>query len=90
MVNTPVKIITIGITLIILGFVIIFIGGILSIPSEGTTSGSFVVLIGPIPIIGSFGPQGTTLASLSIILMLVIIVIMVIYEIIIYRHIRKQ
>ncbi|MGB9728630.1 MAG: TIGR00304 family membrane protein [Thermoprotei archaeon] len=91
MVNIQTKIMIAGITLIIIGFIIIFIGGILlSIPSEGSTSGSFVILIGPIPIIGSFGPQGTMLTSLNIILILAIIIIIIVYEIIAYKYLRKQ
>ncbi|MEM3833599.1 MAG: hypothetical protein QW128_08475 [Thermoprotei archaeon] len=90
MVNNQTKIMIAGILLIVIGFIIVFIGGVLSIPSGGNTSGSFVVLIGPIPIIGSFGPQGTILTSLNLILILIIIIIVIVYEIITYKYLRKH
>jgi len=88
--SSYIRIITLGILLIFLGFIIIIIGSILSIPTEGTTSGSFAVLIGPIPIIGYFGPHGSILTTINIILIIVIIAIMIIYEIIAYRHIKNK
>lgn len=88
--SSYIKIITLGIILVFLGFIIIIAGSILSIPTGGTTSGSFAVLIGPIPIIGYFGPQGSFLTTINIILIIVIIAIMIIYEIITYRRIKKQ
>jgi uncharacterized membrane protein len=88
--SSYIKIITLGMILIFLGFIITVIGSILSMPTEGTTSGSFAVLIGPIPIIGYFGPQGSILTTINIVLIIVIIAIMIIYEIIIYRRIKTN
>jgi uncharacterized protein (TIGR00304 family) len=65
--------ITIGITLIILGFLVLIIGSLLNL-GEGEVKGGGVILIGPIPI--GFGTDRT---SMIIVLVLAIILMLIAY-----------
>ena len=65
--------ITIGIALIILGFIILIIGTLLN-AEKGGVKGGGVILIGPIPI-----GFGTDRASMIIVLVLAIILMLIAY-----------
>lgn len=77
-------IVWLSITLIITGSILIFMGLI----SRGGTevSGGFVVLIGPIPIVGSFGKQGIPL----LVLLLVIALMLMAISVYIYPFLKKK
>ena len=67
--------ITIGVALIILGFVVLIIGALLNIwEGKGEVKGGGVILIGPIPI-----AFGTDRASMVVVLILAIILMLVAY-----------
>jgi len=62
---------------IILGIVLMIIGTlimVLSVLSIGQGSGSIVIMIGPIPIIGFWGPWGWVLALVSLLIIVIFII----------------
>lgn len=71
---------TIGIALIILGFLVLMIGALLN-AGEGEVKGGGVILIGPIPI--GFGTDRT---SMIIILILAVILMLITYAAISRLH----
>jgi len=68
--------ITIGIALIILGFLVLIIGTLLN-AEKGGVKGGGVILIGPIPI-----GFGTDRASMIIVLILAVILMLITYAVI--------
>ena len=74
--------ITIGIALIILGFLVLIIGTLLNAEKgEGEVKGGGVILIGPIPI--GFGTDRT---SMIIVLILAVILMLITYAVVSRLH----
>lgn len=66
----------IGIALIFIGFLTIFLASIKWIRES---SGGFVILIGPIPIIGSWGAYGGLLTIILLLITLIILISIIFY-----------
>ncbi|WP_297066176.1 TIGR00304 family protein [Thermococcus sp.] len=62
-----------GIALILIGFLLVFIGTLISaFSSEGNVEGGGVIMIGPIPIVFGTSRGAVTLASLLALLLMVL------------------
>ncbi|GAB6100871.1 DUF131 domain-containing protein [Thermococcus atlanticus] len=60
-----------GIVLILIGFMMIFLGTIMSASGQGEVEGGGVIMIGPVPIV--FGTQrGATLAMILALLLMIL------------------
>ena len=59
-----------GIVLMVAGFVLVAVAAM-----RGAESGGFVVVIGPLPIVGAWGPHGVALAAIGAILLLLLVLI---------------
>jgi len=69
-----------ALALIVIGIILIIAGSMLvALSAQGEISGGFVILIGPIPIIGGVGPHGTLLALLALLVTLIIVIIYIIH-----------
>jgi len=66
----------IGIALIIIGFLTTFL---VSIRGVGESSGGFIILIGPIPIVGSWGTYGGFLTIILLLITLIILISIILY-----------
>lgn len=66
----------IGIALIIIGFLTTFL---VSVRGVGESSGGFIILIGPIPIVGSWGTYGGFLTIILLLITLIILISIILY-----------
>lgn len=66
----------IGIALIIIGFLTTFLA---SVRGVGESSGGFIILIGPIPIVGSWGTYGGFLTIILLLITLIILISIILY-----------
>ncbi len=64
-----------GILLVMIGAIILFFTSF----STGPTSGSVIVVIGPIPIIGAWGEHGFTLTLIALTIFIVLLISYFIY-----------
>lgn len=65
----------IGMLLVIIGAIILFF----TLFSAGLTSGSVVVIVGPIPIIGAWGEHGFILTLIALAIFIVLLILHIIY-----------
>ncbi|OYT26656.1 MAG: hypothetical protein B6U95_07180 [Thermofilum sp. ex4484_82] len=68
--------------MLILGFLLILAGSfliLLSTIQSSASSGSIIVVIGPIPIIGAWGEHGLLLTIVAIVFFVIIVVLELIY-----------
>jgi len=66
----------IGIALVIIGFLTTFL---VSVRGVGESSGGFIILIGPIPIVGSWGTYGGFLTIILLLITLIILISIILY-----------
>lgn len=75
------RIFTISFIIVLIGFLLIFAGILLSTRTiDKSVSGGFILLIGPIPIIGGFGPHSTLLIIIAFVIMIILIIIMLVFR----------
>ncbi len=65
----------IGVLLVIIGSIVLFF----TLLSTGSTSGSVIVIIGPIPVIGAWGEHGFTLTLIALAILIVLLILHFIY-----------
>ncbi len=71
----------VGLIMIIAGFILMALSA-----TPGNVSGGFVILIGPIPIIGGFGPYGGLLSTVALIATIIIVLIYIFYMVYLSRR----
>lgn len=76
-----------GIALILIGFSTIFL---VAVKEIGESSGGFIILIGPIPIVGSWGSYGGFLTIILLLITLIILVLIIFFGKIFIRRMDRN